>query len=485
MSIEPNLLCHCDCLQLLERVEDESCDLIYLDPPWLTNESADRDSYNELIFKVAQQAKRILKGTGNLFLYSRPDLNFDFHSILKEVFESKNFLLEYVIQSKSFSNNPLVHSHDTLLSYRKSDKSVYNKVFKTNINDIKKLFPGEDKKGLYTMLSPFKKIDVIALRTSWKGLFPPQGLTWRYSTEKMNTLYKEGLLVKDESENRFYIKKYLTSEDQLMPVGTIWDDINPVIKNGRTGEQNILLLERIVKIGSNENGVILDPFCGSGTMEEACLKLNRRFIACDNEIKAVTKTWERLNENNTTLLIDANELTVKPIVWNKYQNLNPTIEDEILSMIINGENYNTEFKESAIWNFHTGKKDDNNTRGIIKSVAAFLNSTTGGRLLIGVKNNKDLVDLGLDFEAANPNKKDRDGYELWFSDKITTLLGGSNIGKISISFYEINTCTICKLDVPPSSTPIFYEGAYYMRDGNKSKQLTAQEFYEVLDTRYQ
>lgn len=34
----PNSLVFADTLHLLERLENESVDLIYLDPPWLTNE---------------------------------------------------------------------------------------------------------------------------------------------------------------------------------------------------------------------------------------------------------------------------------------------------------------------------------------------------------------------------------------------------------------------------------------------------------------
>jgi adenine-specific DNA-methyltransferase len=42
-----------------------------------------------------------------------------------------------------------------------------------------------------------------------------------------------------------------------------------------------MLLERIIKASSNENDLILDCFCGSGTTAAVSEKLNRRWITCD------------------------------------------------------------------------------------------------------------------------------------------------------------------------------------------------------------
>ncbi len=40
----------------------------------------------------------------------------------------------------------------------------------------------------------------------------------------------------------------------------------------------IRLAERIIKVSSNEEATILDPFMGSGTTGVACVQLNRNFI---------------------------------------------------------------------------------------------------------------------------------------------------------------------------------------------------------------
>ncbi|MBP42747.1 MAG: hypothetical protein CL528_13315 [Aequorivita sp.] len=46
-------------------------------------------------------------------------------------------------------------------------------------------------------------------------------------------------------------------------------------------EKPLLFCENIIKISSNENNIIFDPFMGSGTTGVASLKLQRKFIGCE------------------------------------------------------------------------------------------------------------------------------------------------------------------------------------------------------------
>ena len=69
-------------------------------------------------------------------------------------------------------------------------------------------------------------------------------------------------------------------------------------KYGHPTEKPLKLIERYIKIGSNQGDVVLDPFLGSGTTVNACINLNRQYIgieidevyhkiACDRRDRAI------------------------------------------------------------------------------------------------------------------------------------------------------------------------------------------------------
>ncbi len=80
----------------------------------------------------------------------------------------------------------------------------------------------------------------------------------------------------------------------------IWDDI-PIINtmsNERVDyatQKPKALIERIIKASSNEGDLVADFYLGSGTTAEVCKDLNRNFIGCDINPRAVEITLQRLN----------------------------------------------------------------------------------------------------------------------------------------------------------------------------------------------
>jgi len=94
-----------------------------------------------------------------------------------------------------------------------------------------------------------------------------------------------------------------------VPLSDTWEIpyLNPKAKE-RTGyptQKPLLLLERIIKLASNENDIILDPFCGSGTTCVAAKLLNRKFIGMDSSAEAVQLARERIKKpirSNSNLL---------------------------------------------------------------------------------------------------------------------------------------------------------------------------------------
>lgn len=65
-------------------------------------------------------------------------------------------------------------------------------------------------------------------------------------------------------------------------------------KTGHPTQKSLKLMEELIKVHTNENDIILDPFMGSGSTGEAALKLNRQFIGIENDIHYYNLTVKRL-----------------------------------------------------------------------------------------------------------------------------------------------------------------------------------------------
>ncbi len=61
-------------------------------------------------------------------------------------------------------------------------------------------------------------------------------------------------------------------------------------------QKPLSVIEPLILMSTQENDVVLDPMCGSGTTGEACLRLNRRAVLCDHDLKWVALTRNRIKE---------------------------------------------------------------------------------------------------------------------------------------------------------------------------------------------
>lgn len=65
---------------------------------------------------------------------------------------------------------------------------------------------------------------------------------------------------------------------------------------GYPTQKPLILLERIILASSNEGGIVLDPFCGSGTTLVAAARLKRYYIGMDWSALAIETANKRLSE---------------------------------------------------------------------------------------------------------------------------------------------------------------------------------------------
>lgn len=157
----------------------------------------------------------------------------------------------------------------------------------------------------------------------------------------------------------------------------------------------------------------------------------------------------------------------------------------IAELIAKGETDRVEFKVAACWNAKLNRKDDSMRDNVIQEVAAFLNSREGGVVLIGVEDDGTVVGLEDDYSAANPQKRNRDGYQLCLLDMLKNTLVSNCSLLYKISFAVRQGKDVCRIDMTPSSEPVYIKGGdFYIREGNRKRRLTPQETVAYIRQRW-
>lgn len=263
-----------DCLDILKDFETESIDLIYLDPPFFSQKThslrtrdrkrqfsfedvwSSHSEYANFIYERLDQMWRVLSTTGSLFFHCDRNAAHITRALLDDVFGPEMFKAEIIWYYKRWSNarKGLLPAHQNIFYYTKSDTYTFNTLYQdystsTNVDQILQR-RRRDKFG------------ISVYETNDEGQVIPSG-------------GKKGV-----------------------PLSDVWDIpyLNPKAKE-RTGyptQKPLLLLERIIKIATREEDVILDPFCGSGTTLVAAISLQRQAIGIDISDDALEITRQRL-----------------------------------------------------------------------------------------------------------------------------------------------------------------------------------------------
>ena len=310
-----NKLYICDNLKVLNGLNSESVDLVYLDPPFnskrlynapigsraegsqfkdtwkwsdvneyqldiIANDFPELADYIEIIDRVSDmsmktyitymsqrviQLHRILKQTGSIYYHCDPTAGHFVKLMLDCVFGKENFRNEIVWGYNRWGSKAKMFQemHDTIYFYTKNKNNMF-------YNELR------------IPLEKPRKRNLVANRKTMRD-------------ENGNVVY------------RMQIDK---------PLSDNWYDILPVPKKGgeRTGyptQKPLALLERIIKASCPEGGIVLDPFCGCATTCVASQRLKRKWIGIDIEDKAVELLIERLEQDGNLRNTDIAELNLK------------------------------------------------------------------------------------------------------------------------------------------------------------------------------
>jgi site-specific DNA-methyltransferase (adenine-specific) len=244
---------------------------------------------------------RVLKPTGSLYLHCDPTASHYLKVILDVIFDAKNFRNEIIWKRTSAHSDSKTcgNTHDVLLLYAKSQKFLWNKQYQDyDESYIQSHYRRVDENG-----RRYRTGDLTAMGLSGGGYtYEWNGVTklWRLPPEKMQELHDQGRVHYTKNGTAEYIR-YL-DEMPGLPLQDVWDDISPVNSQakerlGYPTQKPLSLLERIIQASSNENDIILDPFCGCGTAIHAAEKLNRQWIGIDITHLAISLIESRLKES--------------------------------------------------------------------------------------------------------------------------------------------------------------------------------------------
>jgi hypothetical protein len=182
------------------------------------------------------------------------------------------------------------------------------------------------------------------------------------------------------------------------------------------------------------------------------------------------------------------EPSVKEAALAAFRNLAPkTPDQEVAALIAAGESATLEFKSSARWDIKQNQQNKVMEDVIAKTVAAFLNSATGGTLLIGVDDDGQVVGLDHDYKTLS-KRPNRDGFENWLLTILLRHFGQDAIGFLFTTFHEMNGHDVCRVVARPATRPCYITDNQnehlYVRTGNATKQLTTKEAIEYSKNRW-
>jgi len=153
----------------------------------------------------------------------------------------------------------------------------------------------------------------------------------------------------------------------------------------------------------------------------------------------------------------------------------------ILDLILGGENQNLEFKESFRWDIKRKFVNKDLEKTTMKVIASFLN-LDGGRLIIGISDNKNPIGLEQDYQSLP--RTDRDGFENHFNHIFNAALGAKFRQFVKLNFEEINGRDVCLVEVLPSDAPVYLKfnntEEFYVRTGNATTALMMSEAADYI-----
>jgi hypothetical protein len=150
------------------------------------------------------------------------------------------------------------------------------------------------------------------------------------------------------------------------------------------------------------------------------------------------------------------------------------------------ETLKIEFKATARVPLSSDVPEKVINEGVIKTVAAFMN-TKGGTLGIGISDDGDILGIQPDLDFKH---QDLDGYQNWVSTLLINSISSASVSKnVGIRFETVEGEVVCLVDVAASKTPVFADTikgkeVFYVRTGNTTRVLSGPEMVKYIEEHF-
>lgn len=326
--MEKNIIYNEDCILGMNRIPDNSIDVVCTDPPYLylKNQKLDRDFDESAFFS---QVKRVLKKDGFIIMFGRGTSFYRWNTSLSELgFTFK----EEFIWDKGYCTSPLMpisRIHETISIHTLGkgriikQKIPYLEMKKYNIQSII-----DDIKRLCTVFSNSKSLIQVKefllnnsrdTSDSWK----PNNTTISSRITKENRCVSvarsiglgcnEKSIIRTDYSIPNSPRRGVTAEP-LKPSGSRCSNVMQSMEFGfneksiiketpnrykaiHPTEKPVRLIERLLNlVCKEENTVVLDPFSGSASTAIACINTNRQYIGFEIDKEYWDLSQDRISE---------------------------------------------------------------------------------------------------------------------------------------------------------------------------------------------
>ncbi|MDR1808817.1 MAG: HNH endonuclease [Prevotella sp.] len=244
---------------------------------------------------------RILKDTGSIYLHCDPTASHYLKVVLDEIFGKNNFRNEIIWYYRRWTaaSNSFQRMHDVILFYSKKSTVTFNKTL---------IEPTEGQK-----LKHEKGWDRNSVMIDGKR--QPQLLI--YNKNKVEIAIREGRINLSEYARVHELGNTETTAPDVWEINYLNSQSKE--RTGYPTQKPLALLHRIIKASSNEGDIVMDPFCGCATTCVAAQQLGRKWIGIDIEKQAVDILIERLSDDaglfknfvNTTIVPQRTDIKIE------------------------------------------------------------------------------------------------------------------------------------------------------------------------------